>query len=140
MTLKIPSKMIWVPVLTLVLGFAGGLAAGAFGERKSETQASAEWLHRLELSHAALDTVYFTALLKTARAGNVDAVETRLENNLDFSLIDLAREYTPARDVQGTAAGALAQAREYRIVHPHHAPLVNVEQKVESALAVRTPP
>ena len=126
MRLKIPSKTIWVPVLMLVLGFVSGITVGFFAERNRAAQANAEWLHRLQLSHASLDAVYFTELLETAQAGKVDALEARLETNLDFSLIDIAREYTPKRDMQGGGATALAKAREYRTVHPHQAGLTDV--------------
>jgi hypothetical protein len=138
--MRILSKSVLIPILTLLVGLGGGFVLGACGDRKPTEPASNEIYGELALSHAALSTTEFTQYLKLVRQGHTDRVPFLLEIRLDSSLMDLARAYTPERDSQGIAARALAMARDYRTAYPHHSDTPWVAKEVQAALALKTPP
>jgi hypothetical protein len=124
-----------VIAFAVVVAFVSG---GFFGSRLTERN-DVEVIHAITLSRAALKTTECVMLLKGTRQGNQARVNDRLESLLDFAVIDLAREYTPSRDYYGTAAKAVAQAREYRTAYPRKTTLARVDQEVATALTINTP-
>ena len=127
-------KLIVVGLGALALGMVAGYSYSSY----SVNRAFEETVNALLLSNDALKTTEFTMLLKGIRDGKPDFVTERIESLLDFSLIDLARDYSPSRDSYGTAARALALARKYRTEHPRTASLGVVDQQVKSALSIKT--
>src|SRR6478672_7026730 len=86
----------------------GSLAVGALGGYfygcRATSNVDVELLHALELSHGGLDANAATLVLKDLRDGKPDSVAERLETQLDWALIAMGREFSPERDVYGTAA------------------------------------
>jgi hypothetical protein len=115
------------------------VAGGFVGSRLTSRQ-DVEAIQAVQLSHAALKTTECVVLLKAMRDANYDGATERLETQLDFAVINLARDYTPIRDVYGGAAKSLDQAREYRTSRPHTTTLPSVDQQVQAALAMKTQP
>jgi len=138
--MRILSKSVLIPVLTLFVGLGGGFVLGVYGEAKKTEPTSNEIFEELVLSHAALSTTEFTHYLKLVRHGHADRLPFLLEIRLDSSLMDLARTYTPERDSQDIAARALAMAREYRAAYPHQSDTPWVAKEVQAALALKTQP
>ncbi len=111
-------------------------AYGGFwwGVRKTGAEA-AESLRAVVLSESAVRVVFDVMLLKAHRANQPDRAADRLESMLDFAVLNVARDYTAARDPLHTAEQALEAARTYRAAHPHANSLASVASQVETALA-----
>ncbi len=136
--MKITKRIALLVVSILFLGVAAGYFIGVRSERERirGERNQEEWVHVLTLANSALNADLYTRFLKGLHSGQQDLMMDRLETLLDFALIDLAREYSPARDNNGNAAKALQLAKEYRAAHPHRSKLDDVAKQVDAALAI----
>jgi hypothetical protein len=125
-------RIILVAAIALIVGIIGGYFIGAYSVGRQMN----EWTHVLVLGNSALKTQECTLLLKGFRSGNDKLMMDRLESLLDFSLIDLAREYSTTRDWNGDAMKSLQLAKDYRTSYPHRNTIDSVAKQVDDALAL----
>ncbi len=130
------NKLMVLVAAALVLGFAGGYCIKAEAERNRAKKVEEEMDHRFLLSSAALKVTESVMLLKLLRENKPDLAAQRLETLLDFALIDIGREYSPARDSFGATSNALRFARAYRTEHPRQAASDDISKRVEAAFQV----
>lgn len=100
-------------------------------------RSDAEAIQAVLLSDSALKITESLVLLKALNDGKSDCATERIETQLDFATIALARDYTPSRDYYGGAAKSLTEAREYRAAHPHKT-LPSIDQRLRMALETKT--
>jgi hypothetical protein len=88
------------------------------------------------LAKSAYDVDLYTRLLDGLHGNQEELMKDRLEMLLDFSIIQVAHEYSAKLDdANSNAAKALALAKSYRATHPHRSQVDDVAKQVDAALA-----
>ena len=126
-------------VALFVVSGLGALVVGYTVGARAMRATAEESVTSLSTAQAALDTTRFTMLLQALREGKADLAADRMETMLDFAILDLARDYSPARDPEQSATKALRAAAAYRATHPYQNSQDSVAVRVREALARATP-
>ncbi|HZR79139.1 MAG TPA: hypothetical protein VFA58_08020, partial [Chthoniobacterales bacterium] len=109
-------------IVVAVLMFATGGALGYIVGQKNSDDQLAQMIHSLAFAQKGKETASYTRLLEELHNGTPQAVTTRLEAMLDYSLIDIgilsSYHGVPNEDLKESLNRSLSLARNYRQRYP----------------------